>query len=375
MNIYLENVLRGFINVNNYVELEEEMRDTPEFLLADIDGDDMPEMVICFNEEHEDYIGTLKRKAGTWYLEQVKKDTSDPEESVRGIITSHDNTRLSTKTVGNAFYLNDLFDKDETKFISIINEDVYYGTIRLDTNQDYGMNQEVLDLKQGNVIGSTSTDTVYLLGDRPQGESSHLIRNARVVVKDGASGEMISIKVPMEKGYYPRLFIGDFTGDRKSDILVSMLTGGPDGTINAYIYTFEGNEPKLIFDSGEYNVKNNGLVEYKDNYKVKVTTQKPPTRYSLDVSEHDDEYLTKIYDKEGYLLDEAYGEIEGLISLNPVDYQNIGIYSLDAIQRARGPEQSNTLGLIETFLVWDRTEEAFVPFIQYFSLYGKPALG
>lgn len=373
MNIYLENVLRGFITNNSYVELNERMRDAPDFLLVDTDQDDMPEIVVCFREDEEDYIGILKRKSGLWILKEIKKDKEEDDEGIRSFIRTTESKKLKTDAIGDVFNFKEVFDEEQIRFTSIIDNKIYYGSI--DINRQEGMaDQEILDIKQADVFGSGIPDTIYLIGDRPYGEASQLAQNIKLMVKGGSTDQVIEVSLPQTKGYYPNLFVGDFTGDKRKDILITIYTGEGSGSINTYLYTFENNEPKIIFDSDTYNEKSNGVVEYKEGYKVKVTTQNPPTEYMLDVSENDSEYISKIYDEDGNLIEETFGEILGLISLNPIDYERSGVYSLDAIQTITGPDGKDTLGLLETFLVWDRVAKKFEPFIQYVSLYGKPAM-
>lgn len=370
MDIYLENVLRGFITNNSYVELSERMRDTPDFLLVDIDQDDMPEIVVCFREDEEDYIGILKRRLGLWKLEEVKKDDQD-NDSMANFIRTIESEELTTSSVGDIFNLKQIFSEDQIRVTSIIDNKMYYGSI--DINRQNNMeDQEILDIKQADVFGSGIPDTIYLIGDRPYGEASQLAQDIRLMVKEGSTDQVIEVTLPVTRGYYPNLFIQDFTGDKRKDILITIYTGDGTGAINAYLYTFDNNQPTLIFNSETYNEKSSGLVEYKDKYKVQVTTENPPTKYMLDVSENDSEYISQIYDDEGNLLEDTFGEILGLVSLNPVDYERSGVYSLDAVQRIVGPDGRDTLGLLETFLVWDRIAKKFEPFIQYVSLYGRP---
>lgn len=373
MNIYLKNVLRGFIDKRSDIELTHATREGAEFLVVDLDQDDMPEIVICFKEKGVNYIGVLAKRENKWVLEEIKEDDDEDGNGIKGFVDAIENDKLGIDAIGNTFKLEELFNKLEARFISIINEEMYFGNIVLNRKKDDGFDNEVLNLEQADVFGTGLPDTIYLVGDRPYGEASQLVEDLQLIIKEGSTGQNIEIDLPVKKGYYPTLFVKDFTGDKRNDILVTVYTGEEGGGINSYLYTFENNRPILIFDSERFNEQNTGLVEYKDNYKVEITVDNPPKKYILDVSQSDDEYLVKIYDKDGNLIEESYGEILGLNSLNPVDYQNSGIYNLDAIQRIIGPELTDTLGLLETFLVWDKVAKEFKPFIQYVSLYGKPS--
>lgn len=368
MNIYLRNVLRGFISTTNEVELGNNMRETPEFLIVDLDKDDMPEIVVCFTDGERNYIGIFKRIDGNWELVEIREDGETENEGFKTLLVSTENKEINVETIGEKFNLEDVFGRYEARFISIINGDFYYGRVKKDEKKV----QEVIDLKQADVYGSGLPDTIYLLGNRPYGEASQLVEDIKLVINDGSTNQSLDIKLPIKKGYYPTIFLEDFTGDKRKDILVTVYTGEEGGGIESYLYTFEKNTPILIFDSSQFNEKSTGLVEYQDNYKVKIKSNNPKAQYTLDVSDKTDEYLTSVYDEDGNLLKETSGEILGLNTLNPVDYQKSGIYNLDAIQRIIGPDSSITLGLLETFLVWDRVAKEFKPFIQYVSLYGNP---
>lgn len=371
MNIYLKNVLRGFIGRKNDIELTCVTREPAEFLVVDLNQTGMPEIVICFKEKGVNYIGVLAKREDKWILEEIKEDDED-SKGINGFVNIIEHDKLGIDAIGNTFELKELFNKLQVRFISIINEEMYVGNIIVNRKPDEEFENEILSLEQDDVFGTGLPDAIYLVGDRPYGEASQLVEDLQLIIKEGSTGQNIEIDLPVKKGYYPTLFVKDFTGDKRKDILVTVYTGEEGGGINSYLYTFENNRPILVFDSERFNEQNTGLVQYKDNYKVEITGDNPPKKYILDVSEEDDEYLMKIYDKDGNLIEEAYGEILGLNSLNPVDYQNSGIYSLNAIQRIIGPELTDTLGLLETFLVWDKGAKEFKPFIQYVSLYGKP---
>lgn len=371
MNVYLENVLRGFIGNENYVELNDTMRSTPEFILVDVDKDDMPEIIISFENSQKGYVGVLKRKQGIWRVEEVRLDSEDENSGIKELIIGTSSSRLTPDSAGEIVSFETLFDGPESNFVSIIDNKIYYGSIKLASEGNRQRVPEVIEFSQGDVLGKGTLDRVYLLGRRTTGAASGLVEEMKIVVESGLTGRATEVPLNSTSGYYPRIVIEDFTGDRKSEVLVTIYTGRVGEYIHAYIYTFENDKPKLIFDSSVYNEQSTGSVEYLDNYKVRVTTTSPPKVYMLDVSEKKDEYLTKIYDENGKLLRPAFGEVLGLVSINPIDYDKNGVYSIDAIQRIIGDNVLDTLGLLDSFLVWDRAAGEFGPLNQYVSIYGE----
>ncbi|MEG0013026.1 MAG: hypothetical protein RSG75_04935 [Cellulosilyticaceae bacterium] len=371
MNVYLENVLRGFIGKENYVELSDTMRSVPEFIIVDVDKDDMPELVVSFQKKNDDYIGILKRREGTWRVEEIKLDAEDEKQAIKSLIRSIECDKLTPDSIGSTLDFNMLFNKSESQFISMIDNKIYYGSIKEHDRQEQQIVPEVIDFAQGDVFGKGTPDSIYLVGHRPNEGIGGLVEEMKLLVESGLTGSTTEVQLNSVNGYYPRIIIQDFTGDRKSEVLITIYTGRVGEYIHAYIYTFENDQPKLIFNSDLFNETSTGFVEYLDNYKVRITTNSPPKQYMLDVSEKKDEYITKIYNKDGSLIRKAFGEILALSSLNSIDYDKNGIYSVEAIQRIVGDDVLDTLGLLDTYLVWDRVAGNFAPISQYVSISGE----
>lgn len=371
MNVYLENVLRGFIGKENYVELSDMMRSIPEFIIVDVDKDDMPELVVSFRKKNDNYIGVLKRREGAWRVEEIRLDAEDEKQAIKSLIRSIESDKLTPDSIGDTLDFKMLFNKAESEFISIIDNKAYYGSIKAHDRQEQKIVPEVIDFSQGDVLGKGTPDSIYLVGHRPNGDIGGLVEEMKLLVESGLTGRTTEVQLNSTNGYYPKIIIQDFTGDRKSEVMITIYTGRVGEYIHAYIYTFENDEPKLIFNSDLFNETSTGLIEYLDDYKVRISTNSPPKQYMLDVSEKKDEYLTKIYNEDGSLIRKAFGEILGLSSLNPIDYDKNGIYSIEAIQRIVGDNVLDTLGLLDTYLVWDRGAGNFAPFTQYVSISGE----
>ncbi|MGL5677624.1 MAG: hypothetical protein ACRDDX_14540, partial [Cellulosilyticaceae bacterium] len=166
-------------------------------------------------------------------------------------------------------------------------------------------------------------------------------------------------------------FLGDFTGDEVDEILVTYYSAPNGGYVYNYIYQIKDGEPKLLFDTRIYNEAYNGLVQYLDQYKVMVETEKIAKQYLLDISTKGDDYLSQFYTPEGKLKKPREGEILGMIAANPADFDSNRIYNLSAVQPIIGVNKEDTLALLETFFKWQSGSERFEPFMQYVSLIGK----
>jgi len=113
----------------------------------------------------------------------------------------------------------------------------------------------IVDYIRGDVNGDRIPDNVYLTGIRTP--NSPFIQNITLVIQNGMTGEITSIALSENAGYNPTLFLGDFTGNRVNDILISINSGGSGGIMYYYICSFLNNSEKLLFDFNEYNKKYN----------------------------------------------------------------------------------------------------------------------
>lgn len=227
----------------------------------------------------------------------------------------------------------------------------------------------ILDFKKGDVNGDKITDYVYLIGDKPYGSESPLRSNIRLRIIDGKTNKEIIIRLKQNTGYNPTLFLGDFTGDKTDDILISMDSGGSGGYAFYYIYSFQNNQPKKIFDFEIFDAEYDYEVNYKDGYKVEVIAKDTGTRYILDITYKGKEYLSEIYNNKGILKEPISGWVNPLGGLYPIDFQRDGTYELYGEQSIAGRYNADGLGYVQTSLKWDG--ERFIPFYQTIGIYGE----
>ncbi|HEX3031005.1 MAG TPA: VCBS repeat-containing protein [Bacillota bacterium] len=208
----------------------------------------------------------------------------------------------------------------------------------------------VVDYARGDVNGDRIPDNVYLTGIRTP--DSPFTQNITLVIQDGRTGMLYSIPLKENAGYNPTLFLGDFTGDRVNDILVSIASGGSGGTMYHYIYSFVGNIPRILFDFEVYNSQFTYQVTYLDNYRVAVISRPNNARYILDITYKGADYLNEIYDPNGKLKQPISGFVNPLSGLYPVDYDYNGVYELLGYQRIAGRYNADSLGYVLNILKW-----------------------
>ena len=230
-----------------------------------------------------------------------------------------------------------------------------------------GKNLYVVDFQQGDVNGDWISDNIYLVGEKPYGLESPFVDNITLITQDGRSNAFYTIVPQDNAGYNPTIFLGDFTGDRVNDILVSIDSGGSGGYAFYYIYSFISNNAIEIFNHAKFDEKYTYEVTYQDYYRVKVEGSNSK-RYIIDIKYKGKEYLSEIYHADGKLKEPIEGWVNPLGGLYPVDFQRNGVYGLYATQSIAGRYNADGLGYVQTSLEWDGTD--FTPFFQTVGILG-----
>lgn len=226
----------------------------------------------------------------------------------------------------------------------------------------------VVAFARGDVTGDRIPDNVYLIGFKESDVA--IIRQLTLVIQNGATGAFFRIPLKENIGYDPTLFLGDFTGDRILDILITIQTGGSGATTYDYVYSFVANTPRLLFDSDTYNQLYQYEVTYQDNYKVEVVSYQNQTKYLIDLSLRDPEYLNEIYDPNGKLKAPISGWVDPISGIYPIDFDGNHVYDLFIFQKISGRYHADSLGYIQNRLTWDGTQ--FKLDYQYLAIYGSP---
>ncbi|MBD3922081.1 VCBS repeat-containing protein [Paenibacillus sp. PR3] len=214
----------------------------------------------------------------------------------------------------------------------------------------------VVAFAQGDVTGDGVSDKVYLTGVRTP--DSPFIQQIRLVVQDGSSGRVTQVRLQDDAGYNPTLFLGDFTGNKVNQILISINTGGSGGIMYHFIYSYLNNVPTIIFNYKAYNDLYQYTVTYLDNYRVEVVSKLNNMRYIIDISGRDKEYLGEIYQTNGKLKQPISGFVNPLSGLYPVDFDSNKVYELLAYQKIAGRYNADSLGYVLNTLAWNGNQFA-----------------
>lgn len=206
----------------------------------------------------------------------------------------------------------------------------------------------ILDRQTGDVTGDGKSKDILLIGRQPNADST-FADDLSIVVQDGTSQNATTVKLPNIGGYNSKLFIGDFSGDKVKDVLVTVPSGGSGGYIEHRIVTFVG-EPKIIFDEKE----NNGIVatgHFIDGFRIELTEEATKRKILVDLSNKKDFYIrANLYDDAGNLLRQQNVSISPLGELSPIDIESDGVYELRYRQRVTGIYNADTVAYI--YSIW-----------------------
>ncbi len=240
--------------------------------------------------------------------------------------------------------------------------------IRKEINDE---NLIVIDKKNGDVNGDGIVDTVYLVAKKAGYLNSPFFSDIKVIIIDGYNNTHKEINFANNVGYNPTLFLGPFTNRKLDDIFVSIQSGGSGGFGYYYLYSYVNNREKLLFDMDKFNNSFHYQVKYIDNYRVEVVNNTLKKLFIIDISNKDRQYLSTLYNENGKIKKPTYGEVLYLNNLYPMDIDGNGVYDLYALNRVIGLYGADTLGNIETYLMWD--SGSFKPFgnMQYLSITGQ----
>jgi hypothetical protein len=232
-----------------------------------------------------------------------------------------------------------------------------------------GHSDYIIDCADGDVNGDRIADSVCTVGNRPDDLQSPFVEDIALLIQDGKTHKYTRIPLKENMGYNPTVFLGDFNKDGVNDIFVSIDSGGSGGYSYDYVYSFLGDVPKLMYDSGEFSQELEYMVNYRDNYKVEVVCDTLKKKYIIDISDRGNDYLSEVYNPNGTLKAPLQGDVIPVGNTYPVDYQRDGIYDLNLMQRVIGRYNADTLGIVQTTLEWEGSK--FTPANQTLAIFGS----
>lgn len=126
-------------------------------------------------------------------------------------------------------------------------------------------NTYVLDYKPSDINGDSVKDKVILVGtkEKNDGKLDAYASDLSVIVQDGKTKKYVKYdwvykgtdgKLYGEIGREPNLIIGDYTGNKVDDIIVTAPQGGNGGDVDHLILTWEGNKLKAVFTDNQSTI-------------------------------------------------------------------------------------------------------------------------
>lgn len=214
----------------------------------------------------------------------------------------------------------------------------------------------VIDYKTADVTGDNIKDEVVLVGEKPFSENDIFADNLTVIVKDGKKNEYVKATYEGLCGYEGELFVGDFTGDKVNDVMVTANTGGSGGIYNHMVATFKDNEPAVIFSEKDNNgVKFTG--KYLEDFKAEIIAEDLNKTIIMDLSAHKDNYIEMgIYNDEGKLLTEVEPWSNPFSKLEAVDFNLDGTFELSGVQRIVGTCNADPISFVDSIWSFDNSK-------------------
>lgn len=204
---------------------------------------------------------------------------------------------------------------------------------------------------RGDLTGDGAQETIYLTGVQRTGSAAW--QRMRLEIVDGATGRATQLPLAQDMGYDPQLFVGPMLGQGRSDLMVSVDSGGSGGITEYAIYAFVDGAYRRVFDTEEYNASAEYEVTYQDQYVVRAESMGGERVYLIDISGREEAYLAEIYDEDGMLRQPREGFVDPVSLLVPADINRDGVLELLVWQRISGLYHADALGDFITTLAWD----------------------
>lgn len=201
----------------------------------------------------------------------------------------------------------------------------------------------IIDSAVADITGDGVVDNLYLIGHKEK-KSDRFADKMSLMVRDGATNNVKTMDLNKFSGYEGTIFVGDFTGDKVSDVMISAPTGGSGGIVEHLIVNYNLPEPKIIFDQ-----KNNEGAKFTgnfvDDYKAQLINENTGRSIFLDLENKKDFYIqSAVYDESGKLLKEVKPISYPFTILEPIVVNNV--YELKGIQRIMGAYGADGIGNI-----------------------------
>ena len=241
---------------------------------------------------------------------------------------------------------------------SILNkeEEVAISPISIEVGQEftaikYPQTKYVLNYKISDINGDAINDVVIFVGDK-ESSSSENIKNADIVLYNGALQKYINADIKKFGGTTPRLELVDLTGDSLNDIVT--ILNNEDGDKSIRVITLTNGNLKEIFKE-----KDNKYITFTgkfiDGFKANINNRKLNINKEIDLTNSSSLLIENgVFDKSGKYLNNENSNIK-TTSFIEVDFiQLTGVKGINTKQRIVTKDNKNIIDEID--IIWKYEE-------------------
>jgi hypothetical protein len=233
-----------------------------------------------------------------------------------------------------------------------------YNAAQAKTPQKTAIKPKVIKTVNTDVTGDKIADNIKLIGLKKYSDSPYYDSIA-LKITTGSDKKVLISYLDNMSGIEPKMFIGDFSGDKVKDIMINAATGGSGGIVNNRIATIKGGKVNIIFDEDD----NQGLAltgKFTDGFKADMNVKNLDKKFTIDLDAFKDSYIKDgIYDADGKLKEEVEPWADGFSLLEPIEYNMDGTLYLRGIQGISGAYHANRISNMES--LWKYTGSKWEP--------------
>lgn len=207
--------------------------------------------------------------------------------------------------------------------------------------------QTILDVKTGFITNTLTEEKAILVGVYPMKDSGY-VEDLELIINPKDQKPIVQ-KLPYS-GYALSLFLGDFNGDGKDDIMVRGAFGGSGGYGVAAVYTYKDNGLIQIFSPESFRESYPCYARYLNDYEVEVVCPKTNQKFLIDMHARPSIYLNVVYTPTGKAIPNNQPIVSDLNTAYPVQTVYNPIYELLVQQRIIGVSNADTLGAIQSMV-------------------------
>lgn len=219
------------------------------------------------------------------------------------------------------------------------------------TGIEYSKPKYVLNYKISDINGDTVNDVVIFVGEK-EDVAAIAVKNADVVLYDGALGKYINVNLKKFDGDTPRIELADLTGDSLNEIVV--ILNNSDGNKIIRVIALASENLKEIFKAKDNNYIN-FTGNFVDGFKVNLNNRKLNINKELDLKNNSEKLIENgVFDKSGKYLDKSDFKIK-TTNFTEVEFvQLTGSMGIQTKQRIITNDNQNIID--EISIIWKYEE-------------------